>query len=293
MSSITLPYTQIAGLLRQRHGVDFSAYQPAYLARRLRHRMAQLGIADESLYLDYLGQIAGEADQLFGALLINHTAFFRDPEVWQLLADEIIPAILQRKSPHEPLRLWSAGCATGQEAYSLAILLAEALGPAQAAARVTIFATDVDPDALQQAGAARYHAWAVRHVPAALLSRYFVQEDRHHRVCEQLRHSVVVQRHNLIDDEPIGEIDLLLCRNTLLYFTAATQGRVLAQLDAALAPSGVLVLGKAETTLYHSGAFRWLDRQCGVAASQPQLIPAPPAARAADAAAPELWARSC
>jgi two-component system CheB/CheR fusion protein len=239
-------------LLLQRHGIDFTKYLPGSLLRRISLRMEQLGIADYAAYAEYLASALDESDQLLNTILINHTFFFRDSEVWTAIATEIVPAIIASKPAAAPLRIWSAGCATGQEPYSLAILLAELLGLEDIATRVSIYATDVDVDALRFVREARYHAWHVRMVPLTLLDRYFVPDGRHYIVREELRRMVMVERHNLLADTPPPQIDLLLCRNVLIYLNLASQERVIGTLRDALADDGVLVMGKTELRLRKS-----------------------------------------
>lgn len=254
--------------LRQRHGIDFAHYLPDSLLRRIRLRMERVGAQDYAEYADYLAATPDECDQLFNTILVNHTAFFRDPEVWTALADEIIPQIAAGKAAGAPLRIWSAGCATGQEPYSLAMLLAELFGLEWVAARVTIYATDVDTDALQQVCAGRYDPWSVRMVPPALLERYFTRDGADYLICEPLRQTVVAERHNLLTDAPFSPIDLLLCRNVLIYLSRSAQEQVVAQLRGALADGGLLVLGRTELAALAPQGLSWVSRQHRIAAKR-------------------------
>jgi two-component system CheB/CheR fusion protein len=233
--------------------------------------MERIGIADYDSYADYLAQAPDECDQLFNTILINYTAFFRDPQAWTTIAATLVPRIAAHKPPHARLRIWSAGCATGQEPYSMAMLLAEAFGMEHLAERATIYATDVDDDALQQVRQARYLPWFVRMVPPALLERYFVRDGAHYLVREELRRAVVAERHNLITDTPIPRIDLLFCRNVLIYLNAATQRRVIAQLRGALTDNGVLVLGQTELSLPAHHGLRWVSQRHRIVASAPDF----------------------
>ena len=248
-------------VLVQRHGIDFTRYQPESLLRRIALRMERVGIMDYAAYADYLAAASGECDQLVNTLLINHTAFFRDPEVWAAIAAELATRISAGKPAARPLRIWSAGCATGQEPYSLAMLMAELLGLEDLAGRVTIYATDVDTEALQQVRQARYHLWSARMVPPKLLDRYFVPEDTHYIVREELRRVVVAARHDLLADAPLPQIDLLLCRNVLIYLNLLAQEQVVGQLCGALAEDGVLALGKTELVFPARHGLRWMSRQ--------------------------------
>ena len=156
--------------------------------------------------------------------------------------------------PTQPLRVWSAGCASGEEAYTLAMVLAEMLGPTEFRDRVKIYATDVDEEALTQARQASYTEREVRGVPPELLERYFEPTGGRYVFRKDLRRSVIFGRNDLVQDAPISRIDLLVCRNTLMYFNAETQARILARFHFALADGGVLFLGKAEMLLSHGSA---------------------------------------
>jgi two-component system CheB/CheR fusion protein len=221
--------------------------------------MAQIGISDYVDYLDHLELHHGEFTALFNTILINVTAFFRDPEAWQLLRDEVLPAMLAAKSPTAPLRIWSAGCASGEEAYTLAIVLAELMGTDEFRDRVKIYATDVDEEALIQARQGSYGPREVRGIPQDLLERYFEPAGGRHVFRKDLRRSVIFGRNDLVQDAPISRIDLLLSRNTLMYFNAETQTRILARFHFALADTGVLFLGKAEMLLSHAALFVPID----------------------------------
>lgn len=264
MSSLSLPppCQPVLRALRQRHGIDFAHYLPGSLLRRISLRMERVGIADYSAYASYLASAADECDQLLSTILVNHTAFFRDADVWGALAG----ALDERRAGSAPLRVWSAGCASGQEPYSAAMLLAELLGLERVAAGVTIYATDVDAEALEQVRQGRYHPWHVRMVPPGLLERYFVCDGAHYRVRDELRRAVVVQRHNLLTDAPLPGIDLLLCRNVLIYLTGAAQRQVVGRLREALVDEGLLVLGKTELTLPAPRGLRWVSRRHRIAA---------------------------
>ena len=245
--------------MRDSRGFDFTGYKRASLIRRVRHRMDQAGYATYEEYLDALQASSEEFAALFNTILINVTSFFRDPEAWQVIQNDVIPRLLAERSPGEPIRVWSAGCASGQEAYTLAILLAEALGRDEYRQRLKIYATDVDEEALAEARTASYDARAVESVPPDLLSRYFDQVNGRYVVEKDVRRAVIFGRNDLVRDAPISRVDLLVCRNTLMYLNAETQRNVLGRLHFALAPQGVLFLGHAEMLLSHSDRFTPLD----------------------------------
>ena len=209
--------------LKACRGFDFTGYKRSSLMRRVDRRMGQLGITSYADYLDQLELHGDEFTTLFNTILINVTSFFRDAEAWEQLAREALPALLAAKPPTQPLRVWSAGCASGEEAYTLAMVLAELLGPAEFRDRVKIYATDVDEEALTYARQAGYTEREVRGIPPELLGRYFEYTGGRHVFRKDLRRSVIFGRNDLVQDAPISRIDLLVCRNTLMYFTAETR----------------------------------------------------------------------
>ncbi len=245
--------------LRGTRNFDFGGYKRVGLERRVVKRMRAIGIEGFTAYRDHLERHPEEFAQLFNTILINVTAFFRDEQPWDYLRAQVVPRLLDAKQSSEPIRVWCAGCATGQEAYTLAIVLAEALGVEQFRERVKIYATDVDEDAL---GVARQGAYAEREVadlPAELLERYFERDGGRYAFRKDLRRLLIFGRNDLMQDAPISRIDLLTCRNTLMYFDAPTQARVLARFHFALNESGVLLLGRAETLLTQTNLFVPLD----------------------------------
>jgi two-component system, chemotaxis family, CheB/CheR fusion protein len=250
--------------LKESRGLDFTGYKRASLARRVRRRMTQVGIDDYAEYLDHLRVNADEINALSSVNLFNVTGFFRDPEAWEALRSDLIPALLARRSPDEQVRIWSAGCASGEEAYTLAMVFAEVIGPDRFRQRVKIYATDVDEDALVRARHAVYPENAVKAVPPEMVSTYFERQGRQFVFRKNLRRSVIFGRNDLVQDAPISHIDLLVCRNTLMYFNAQTQSKVLSRLHFALAPKGLLFLGKAEMLLPPSGIFDPVDLKCSV-----------------------------
>jgi two-component system CheB/CheR fusion protein len=243
-----------AGLLRyllDARGFDFHGYKPASLARRIRKRMESVKVDGFAAYQDFLESHPNEFATLFNTILINVTGFFRDPAAWEVVRSRAIPEILDHKSGTEMIRAWSAACATGEEAYTLAILLAEELGPGSFRERVKIYATDVDEEALDAARYGAYSARSLEAVPPELVEKYFERADGLFFLRKDLRRSVIFGRHDLINDAPISRIDLLTCRNTLMYFNSETQARVLARLHFALNDGGFLLLGRAETLMAH------------------------------------------
>lgn len=251
-----------AGLLKfllEARGFDFHGYKPASLARRIRKRMEAVGIDGFATYQRHLELHPNEFATLFNTILINVTGFFRDLAAWEVVRSKAIPQILESKTGDQTIRAWSAGCATGEEAYTVAILLAEELGVDSFRERVKIYATDVDEEALNAARHAAYSDRAVEAVPRDLLDKYFERVDGSYFFRKDLRRSVIFGRHDLINDAPISRIDFLACRNTLMYFNSETQARVLTRLHFALNEGGFLLLGRAETLMAHGFTFVPVD----------------------------------
>jgi two-component system, chemotaxis family, CheB/CheR fusion protein len=249
----------LLAFIKESRGFDFTGYKRSSIQRRVERRMQQVEIGTFAEYLDRLQVDQNEFTQLFNTILINVTGFFRDAEAWRELQQEIVPALLGPKTRGESIRVWSAGCASGEEAYALAILLAEAVGPEEFRRRVKVYATDVDEDALAAARQATYGEKEIQAVPEELRDRYFERTGSRYVFRGDLRHSVIFGRNDLVQDAPIGRLDLLVCRNTLMYLNAETQAQVLRRFHFALNPSGVLFLGKAEMLLSHARLFLPVD----------------------------------
>ena len=241
--------------LRRSRGFDFSAYKRSSLSRRVQKRMQVAGIDGYAGYSDYLEAHPQEFTHLFNTILINVTAFFRDPPMWEYIGSTVIPGILEARHRDASIRIWSAGCSSGEEAYSLAMLLADALGPEQFRERVKIYATDVDDEALNEGRLAAYSDQAVGGVPEALLKKYFEHVNGRWVFHRELRRSVIFGRHDLILDPPISRVTLLACRNTLMYFNAEVQQRILERFHFGIHEGGFLFLGKAEMLLTRSNSF--------------------------------------
>jgi two-component system CheB/CheR fusion protein len=256
--------------LKRTRGLDFTGYKRTSLERRFRRRMDAVGCASYRDYLDYLEVQPDEYVQLFEMLLINVTEFFRDPPAWEHLRENVLPELLERKEPDSPVRVWSAGCASGQEAYTIAMVLAEALGDEDYCERVKIYATDIDEKALMQARHAVYTAKETESVPPDLRARYFERADQKLAFRKDLRRTVIFGRNNLVADAPISRLDLLVCRNTLMYFNAETQARILRHFHFALRDHGVLMLGRSEMMLSHRDLFSAVDLKQRIFAKRPQ-----------------------
>jgi two-component system CheB/CheR fusion protein len=252
-------FEELLSFLKNNRGFDFTGYKRTTLARRVGHRMQAMSIATYGEYLDYLELHQDEYTSLFDTVLINVTGFFRDQGSWETLRTMIIPDLVQQKAPNRPIRIWSAGCASGEEAYTLAILFAEELGVDEFRERVKIYATDVDEEALQVARVASYDEQAASSVPEELRERYFERLGARHVFRRDLRRSVIFGRNDLTQDAPISRCDLLVSRNTLMYFNAETQGRILGRFHFAVNNTGYLFLGKAEMLLNRGELFVPVD----------------------------------
>ncbi len=266
-------FESLLNYLKRSRGFDFTGYKRASLRRRMDRRLQMLGVTDYAAYTDYLEVHPDEFVLLFNTVLINVTTFFRDAAAWDYVAEEIVPRLIASKSGEEPIRVWSAGCASGQEPYTLAIILAEALGLEEFRERVKIYATDIDDDALTQARAASYSARDVQNLAPALLAKYFDREGERYVFHKDLRRALIFGRHDLLQDAPISRIDLLVCRNTVMYFNAEVQAGILSRFHFAIRDGGYLFLGKAEMIFSHAGLFIPLDlrRRVFVKVAKPGL----------------------
>jgi two-component system CheB/CheR fusion protein len=237
-------------------GFDFTGYKKTSLRRRLAKRMEDVGVESYGEYQDYLEANQHEFAALFNTILINVTSFFRDRAAWGYLAEKIVPQLVDGDGV---IRVWCAGCATGEEAYTIAMVLAEALGEQEFRQRAKIYATDVDENALNHARHAVYAHDTVKNVPAEMLERYFESTTHGYVFRSDLRRSVIFGRNDLVQDAPISRVDLLVSRNALMYFTADAQSRILERFNFALSDRGYLFLGKSEMLITHTDLFTPYD----------------------------------
>lgn len=258
---------RIVILLRDRSGNDFSLYKTSSLHRRVERRMAVHQIASIDEYARRLRGNNPELDLLFKELLIGVTSFFRDPEVWDYLTTETLPALLAQYPAGRALRAWVSACSTGEEAYSLAMAFKEALARAKPPARFTlqIYATDLDPDAINSARRGLYPDNIAADVSDERLAQFFVpQTGGGWRVAREIREMVVFATQNLISDPPFTKLDVLTCRNLLIYFGPQLQKKVLPMFHYALVPGGILLLGSAETASQLGHLFAALNPKARV-----------------------------
>ena len=251
-------FEEILHYLQQTRGFDFTAYKRPSLVRRVIRRMQAVGAPTFEAYLDHLQLHQDEFGDLFNTILINVTSFFRDREIWAYMAEEILPQLVDARRD-QVLRVWSAGCAGGHEPYTVAMLLAEQVGAEALRDRVKIYATDVDEEALTEARAAVYSARQMSDVPPPLVEKYFDRVGSQFAVRRDIRRVVIFGRHNLIQDAPISHVDLLVCRNTLMYFHAEAQSRILGRFYFSLNQAGYVLLGRAEMLFSHGATFTPVD----------------------------------
>jgi two-component system CheB/CheR fusion protein len=257
--------------LRQARGFDFTGYKRSSLQRRVRKQMQAQNIDTFGDYLDYL-EVHPEAFlPLFNTILINVTSFFRDSPAWDYLIQHVLSPMLSALAPQEPIRVWSAGCASGEEAYTLVMVLAELLGIEEFRERVKVYATDVDNEALTQARQASYSQRELEFVPPELRDKYFDPVADRYVFRYDLRRSVIFGRHDLMQDAPISRLDLLVCRNALMYFNAESQSHILARFHFALKDTGALFLGKAEMLLTHTNLFTPINLQHRIFSRVPRI----------------------
>jgi len=236
-------------LLQARTRQDFSLYKPSTLHRRIERRMAIHGIAALPHYADFLRHNPQEIDLLFKELLIGVTSFFRDPAVWKHLAEVALPQLLAGRSADSKLRAWSIGCSTGEEAFSLAMAFIEAAHrlPQPNSLSLQIFASDLSADAIASARRGRYPASIASDVSAERLARFFNAHGNHYQIKQSIRDMVLFAQHDVVLDPPFTKLDLIVCRNLLIYFDATLQRKLLPLFRYSLLPSGLLLLGTSET----------------------------------------------
>lgn len=252
---------RILDYVRVKTGQDFSKYKRATVMRRLARRMQLAQTQRLNEYLSYLKENQNEVLALLSDLLISVTCFFRDPAVFEALAKKVVPILFDRKNRETPLRVWVPGCATGEEAYSLAILLLEEAARRDGTPGIQIFASDIDSRALAVAREGRYPASIVAEVSEDRLHRFFTREDESFRIRPEVRDLIVFASHNLIKDPPFSKCDLISCRNLLIYLDRDLQRQVLGIFSYSLSPGGFLLLGTSETADNPPGLFNVVDRE--------------------------------
>jgi two-component system CheB/CheR fusion protein len=249
-------FKQILTVLRVRRGVDFTYYKQSTLKRRIIRRMALNKIEQPSNYLGFLRENKNEQDALYNDMLISVTHFFRDTQSFEVLCSDILPALISKKTANDSLRIWIAGCATGEEAYSMAICLQEQLGDKAAAMKIQIFATDISETAIAKARNGIYRQAELEGVSLSRLQQFFVKQDGTYQVSKTIRDMCVFANHNLLKDPPFSKIDLVSCRNVMIYLEPVLQKKALATFHYALNENGYLMLGKSETIGPNTDIFK-------------------------------------
>src|SRR5262245_23954914 len=246
-------FEELLEYIKANRGFDFTGYKRPSLLRRITKRMQAIDVESFPDYQVYLESHPQEFAELFDTILINVTSFFRDPAAWEYLRTEIVPLVATTRRMDEDIRVWTPGCASGEEAFTLAMILAEELGEERFHRHAKIYATDVDEDALRLGRHGLYDTKTLENIPPELRERYFEPANGGGATFRSdLRRTVIFGRHDLIQDPPISRVDLLVARNTLMYFTPDTQGRILGNFHFALRDDGYLFLGKSEVLLTRS-----------------------------------------
>lgn len=267
---------RILQLLKVSTGHDFTQYKKNTIRRRIERRMSLHNMHDIESYTRYLGEYPAEVQVLFKEFLINVTHFFRDPEIFAVLKQEILAALTANKAEHYVFRAWVAGCATGEEAYSLAIILRELMEDNRQDFKVQLYSTDLDDEAIAAARTGLYPANLAEDVTPERLQRFFIKEDAGYRVKKEIREMVVFAIHNILKDPPFTKLDLLSCRNVLIYLEPELQNRLIPSFHYALKPNGILLLSPSEGIGPNSELFAPLNRKWKLYRSIPSPMQARP-----------------
>ncbi|HKD11271.1 MAG TPA: chemotaxis protein CheB, partial [Thermoanaerobaculia bacterium] len=262
---------KIFQMLRSATGVDFSNYRQTTIRRRISRRMALNKIDRLSEYINFLRQNGSEVQKLYDDLLINVTGFFRDPETFQSLKSIVFPSLLKNRAADSPVRVWVPGCSTGEEVYSIAIALFECLGETGGNPPIQIFATDISEPAIERARTGIYLENAIADLSPERLRRFFVSVESGYQISKSIRDVCVFARQNVVADPPFSNLDVLSCRNVLIYLEPVLQKRVIPLFYYALKPTGYLVLGSAET-LAATDLFAAIDKNVRVFTKRPGAI---------------------
>jgi two-component system, chemotaxis family, CheB/CheR fusion protein len=252
---------KIHRLLGRRAGHDFSQYKEGTVMRRLDRRMKVLQIKNVDDYIEVLEREPEEADRLFHDLLIGVTQFFRDPDSFEILGREIIPKLFEGKTPAEQVRVCIVGCASGEEAYSIGMLVLEHATTLKKAPGVQIFATDIDERGLEVARKGRYPESIAQHVSPERLERFFTKQDGFYHAKRELRERFIFSNHSFIKDPPFSRLDLICCRNVLIYLGPDLQEKMIPLFHYALRPGGYLFLGASENVSAHKDLFHAVDKK--------------------------------
>lgn len=251
---------RIQGILCREYSIDISHYKTSTLYRCIQRRMKFNRIETINHYLPFLYSSVFEQKTFCRSFLVGLTQFFRNPIVFDLFHKNYIPKLLHSKKKDEPIRIWVAGCSSGEEAYSYAILFCDVMKKVNALRKVTIYATDVNPKIISKAAMGRYNKQELAGVSSELLSKYFTRTQQEYFVKEKIRNTIVFAKQNLVSDRPFSNMDIVSCRNTLIYFNSIAQKRVLEKLDLSLKDRGLLVLGNYESLIGRLNGYQ-VERQ--------------------------------
>ncbi|MEP6686335.1 MAG: CheR family methyltransferase, partial [Verrucomicrobiota bacterium] len=268
---------KIEEFVRARTGVDFSRYKQSTVVRRLERRIGISQVQNTEQYLEYLRQTPQEIAAFYNDLLISVTRFFRDRESFDRLREEVIPTLFASAAKDRTIRVWVPGCATGEEAYSIAILMQEHALKVSERFQVKIFATDVNKETIALAGGGLYPGSIAADVSADLLARYFIQTENGYQICRSIRDQVVFARHNILNDPPFTRMNLVSCRNLLIYLQTPEQREVLSFLHFALCPKGYLFLGSSESVGDRHDALEPINAKARIFQKRAGTSLAPPA----------------
>jgi two-component system CheB/CheR fusion protein len=267
---------RIAEIVRRATGVDFTHYKASTMQRRIQRRMMVHKIATPAEYEKLLRATPREIEALYQDVLISVTSFFRNRAAFEALATKVFPKLLVDRTAHDPVRMWTLGCSTGEEAYSLAMLFAECVEAAKSSARLQLFASDINATSIEKARVGRYPLSIAQDVSPERLRKFFVKEDGHYRVSKSIRECIVFSRHNVLADPPFSRVDFISCRNLLIYLEPVLQEQVMPLLHYALKPGGHLWLGSAESPGTSRELFEVADARQKIFIRRPGPTPAGP-----------------
>lgn len=257
-------FESIFDILRSAKGVDFTYYKTATVTRRVSRRMVLLKLESLKHYVRFLRENKDELEKLYEDLLINVTSFFRDPKIFDTLKKQVLSAILKKMTKNQGVRIWVPGCSNGEEAYSIAICLTEALGNKASAVPVQIFATDVSENCINKARRGIYGNNIKNNITPERLKRFFIKEGNSYKISKRLREMCIFSKQNVFADSPFSNIDLISCRNLLIYLQPVLQKKVFRNFHYGLKPGGFLFLGGSESTGGYSNLFSTLNRKQGI-----------------------------
>ena len=267
------PLKSIFTLLQAETKIDFTSYKPTTLKRRILRRMVLYKFDVLEDYVKYLQSNPKEVEALSQEFLIHVTSFFRDPAVFQVLTEQVFPSMMRGRVPNDPIRIWVAGCSTGEEVYSIAICLLEFLDTQETVPKIMIFGTDISELAIEKARLGTYIPSLVEQISPERLRRFFVKVEGGYEICKPIHQLCIFAKQNLLADPPFSSLDLISCRNVLIYFGTTLQKQVLPMFHYSLKPTGFLLLGTSESTGESSDLFTPVDKKQRIYARQLTATP--------------------